>query len=86
VRKLVFDEAVKAIAMFEADALNSAGGTPATRQETKHQMLGNHAGAELRSTQPILAAANAVIDLHPNVSRKTCGRTAPRRSVHTSIT
>jgi len=31
VRKLVFDEAVKAIAMFEADALNSAGGSQLTR-------------------------------------------------------
>jgi hypothetical protein len=29
VRKLVFDEAVKAIAMFEADALKSAGGVTA---------------------------------------------------------
>jgi hypothetical protein len=38
-RKLAFDEAITAISMFEADALNSAGGgTAAIRQETKDQM------------------------------------------------
>jgi len=37
-RKQVFEETINGIAMFEADMLNAAGGTPATRPETTDQV------------------------------------------------